>query len=135
MILTVVLVIAVIGCAIGFYFYKKNNKPHVDPTPEPKPEPTPDPEPEPEPVVDSVKWKNTKTVHIPKKGKVLNDVELDITGDPFIKFEARVNGIIDNSIKFTPSEGNGFTKTTISVDENTSDESRIIEITVKKDGE
>lgn len=131
MILTVVLVIAVIGCAIGFYFYKKNNKPHVDPTPEPKPEPTP----EPEPVVDSVKWKNTKTVHIPKKGKVLNDVELDITGDPFIKFEARVNGVIDNSIKFTPSEGNGFTKTTISVDENTSDESRIIEITVKKDDE
>lgn len=123
MILTVVLVIAVIGCAIGFYFYKKNNKPHVDPTPEP------------EPVVDSVKWKNTKTVHIPKEGKVLNDVELDITGDPFIKFEARVNGVIDNSIKFTPSEGNGFTKTTISVDENTSDESRIIEITVKKDGE
>lgn len=123
MILTVVLVIAVIGCTIGFYFYKKNNKPHVDP------------KPEPEPVVDSVKWKNTKTVHIPKKGKVLNDVELDITGDPFIKFEARVNGVIDNSIKFTPSEGNGFTKTTISVDENTSDESRIIEITVKKDGE
>ena len=40
-----------------------------------------------------------------------------------------------SSIKFTPSEGNGFTKTTISVDENTSDESRIIEITVKKDGE
>lgn len=116
MILTVVLVIAVIGCAIGFYFYKKNNKPHVDPTPEPKPEPTPDPEPEPEPVVDSVKWKNTKTVHIPKKGKVLN-------------------GVIDNSIKFTPSERNGFTKTTISVDENTSDESRIIEITVKKDDE
>lgn len=133
MILTVVLVIAVIGCAIGFYFYKKNNKPHVDPTPEPKPEPTPDPEPEP--VVDSVKWKNTKTVHIPKEGKVLNDVELDITGNPFIKFEAKVNGVIDNSIKFTPSEGNGFTKTTISVDKNTSDESRIIEITVKKDGE
>lgn len=60
---------------------------------------------------------------------------MDVTGDPFIKFEARVNGVIDNSIKFTPSEGNGFTKTTISVDENTSDESRIIEITVKKDGE
>jgi hypothetical protein len=133
MILTVVLVIAVIGCAIGFYFYKKNNKPHVDPTPEPKPEPTPDPEPEP--VVDSVKWKNTKTVHIPKEGRVLSDVELDIIGNPFIKFEAKVNGVIDNSIKFTPSEGNGFTKTTISVDENTSDESRIIEITVKKDGE
>lgn len=133
MILTVVLVITVIGCAIGFYFYKKNNKPHVDPTPEPKPEPTPDPEPEP--VVDSVKWKNTKTVHIPKEGRVLSDVELDIIGNPFIKFEAKVNGVIDNSIKFTPSEGNGFTKTTISVDENTSDESRIIEITVKKDGE
>lgn len=108
---------------------------HVDPTPEPKPEPTPDPEPEPEPVVDSVKWKTLKLFIYQKKGKVLNDVELDVTGDPFIKFEARVNGVIDNSIKFTPSEGNGFTKTTISVDENTSDESRIIEITVKKDGE
>lgn len=129
MILTVILIIAVIGCVIGLYFHKKNNKPHVDPTPEPKPEPTPDP------VVDTVKWKNTKTVYIPKESKILNDVELDVTGDPFIKFEARVNGVIDNNIKFTPSEGNGFTKTTISVDENTSDETRIIEITVKKDGE
>lgn len=135
MILTAVLVIAVIGCAIGFYFYKKNNKPQ--PTPEPKPEPTPDPEPEPEPepVVDSVKWKSTKTINVPREGKVLNDVKLDVTGDPLIKFEAKVNGVIDNSIKFTPSEGTGFTKTTISVDENTSDESRIIEIIVKKDGE
>lgn len=133
MILTAVLVIAVIGCAIGFYFYKKNNKPK--PNPEPKPEPTPDPEPEPEPVVDSVKWKSTKTVNVPREGKVLNNVELDVTGNPFIKFEAKVNGAIDNNIKFTPSEGTGFTKTTISVDENASDEPRIIEIIVKKDGE
>lgn len=134
MILTIVLVVAIVGIAIGFYFYKKNNKP----TPEPKPEPTPEPEPkpEPEPIVDSVKWKNTKTVNVPIDGKVLKDVELDVTGNPVIKFEAKVNGVVDNSIKFNPSEGTGFTKTTITVDKNPSDASRIIEIIVdKKDGE
>lgn len=134
MILTIVLVVAIVGIAIGFYFYKKNNKP----TPEPKPEPTPEPkpEPEPEPIVDSVKWKSTKTVNVPIEGKVLKDVELDVTGNPVIKFEAKVNGVVDNSIKFNPSEGTGFTKTTITVDKNPSDASRIIEIIVdKKDGE
>lgn len=134
MILTIVLVVAIVGIAVGFYFYKKNNKP--TPTPKPEPTPEPEPEPEPEPIVDSVKWKSTKTVNVPIEGKVLKDVELDVTGNPVIKFEAKVNGIVDNSIKFNPSEGTGFTKTTITVDRNPSDTSRIIEIIVdKKDGE
>lgn len=136
MILTIVLVVAIVGIAIGFYFYKKNNKPTPEPKPEPTPEPKPEPEPEPEPIVDSVKWKSTKTVNVPIEGKVLKDVELDITGNPVVKFEAKVNGVVDNSIKFNPSEGTGFTKTTITVDKNPSDASRIIEIIVdKKDGE
>lgn len=131
MILTIVLVVvAIVGIAVGFYFYKKNNKP----TPEPKPEP--EPEPEPEPIVDSVKWKSTNTVNVPNSGKVLKNVELDVTGNPVIKFEAKVNGAVDDSVTFNPSGGTGITKTTITVGKNPSDDTRIIEIIVdKKDGE
>lgn len=136
MILTIVLVVAIVGIAVGFYFYKKNNKPTPEPKPEPTPEPEPEPKPEPEPIVDSVKWKSTKTVNVPKDGKVLENVELDVTGNPVIKFEAKVNGVVDDSVKFNPSEGSGITKTTITVGKNPSDTTRIIEIIVdKKDGE
>lgn len=131
MILTVILIIAIIGCAIGFYFYKKNNKPQPKPEPSPKPEPAPDPEP----IVDSVKWKNTNNVHVPCQGKILENVELEVTGNPLIKFEAKIDGVINDKITFDPSEGTGITKTSISVDSISSDESRIIEIIVKKDGE
>lgn len=120
MILTVIIIIAIIGGIIAIYFFKNKNRSEII---------------IPEPIIDNVQWKYTDTIDIPCQGKVLNNVELKITGNPLIKFEAKVNGIVNNNIKFKPSEGVGITKTSISIDENLSDKSRIIELIVKKDGE
>lgn len=112
----IILVLLIVACGVGVYFFIKNNK-------DDKPEPV-DPV-----VIDKALWKNARIITLEKEGGEIKDEPISVSGNTNVKVVLEEGDA--SAITIDPKEGKNLKATSIKVAENTGDKSRTFKVSIE----